>query len=339
MNDHESPAPAARPKNRAEKTEDLREVLEHLRARQQARANGDRPPSPGLRRKTTAVFFARPGRAGNEKEPANSWSESAGSDINCHVCGDKRMVTRNVPLDHPDFGRAFVCPACQGGPDLKRRQTANLAAYFRDHWLWNSAKLGQHTLDDFYFLDEDLAVGKGWSITAAQLWARGDLLTYDQLGMVEPTVAPFEPSPALVISGPSGLGKTCLASAAFVARVGQEGVGLPIEYNALMRAVLQQMDRPDGQPDAAVMIAARVPLLFIDDLGNTFLQGRETPGRQRWLFEIINHRYNERLPLIVTTNLTFEDLADQFDEKLAQRLLEYAVWIEMGGPSLRLKNR
>jgi DNA replication protein DnaC len=143
----------------------------------------------------------------------------------------------------------------------------------------------------------------------------------------------------MVISSPFSLGKTCLATAPFVAPVGDEGVGLPIEYNALMRAVLQQMDLPDGKPDAAVMLAASVPVLFIDDLGNTFLPGRETPGRQRWLFEILNHRYNERLPLIVTTNLAFEDLASQFDEKLAQRLLEYALWLDVSGPSLRLKGR
>jgi DNA replication protein DnaC len=227
------------------------------------------------------------------------------------------LVTKNVSIHHPDFGKAFPCPLCGGGAGVQARQRDKLRGYFGLSWLYGSRKLTQHTVTDFLELEDYLAVGKGKAIEAAYDWAHGH-------------GAPF-----IVLSGRPGVGKTCLASAAFLTRTGEAVHGLPIEYNAMMDVYLGMIDASGDNVALAVRAASRVPVLLLDDLGNTFVSGAETPGRQRWLFEVINYRYNQGMPSIVTTNLSADGLYRQFDEKLIDRLLERAAFVVMEGASLR----
>ena len=297
---------------------------------QMRNARRSRPPSSGRKiepRESTVNYEA-------ESHPASL----AQRPVTCEVCGDMGFITRNVPVGHPDFGQSFRCPACGGPPDLNRREQRQLARLFEMYWMHDSPKLHQFDLDAFIYLEDYMdgygAVGKGEAIKAAQHWAAGELLTYEMIPAPEPTATPFAPSHALLLYGSPGMGKTCLAAAAYAERLGDQ-LGLAIEYNMLMQALLAQI-RDDGDVNRAVAKVARVPLLFIDDLGNTFLEGVETAGRLRWLFEIVNYRYNYRLPTIITTNLDYGQMCDQFSVKLAERLLEWAVWIRMHGPSLRI---
>lgn len=80
-------------------------------------------------------------------------------------------------------------------------------------------------------------------------------------------------------------------------------------------------------------------LLVLDDVGAT------DPSRHttRVLFEIVNHRYNQTLPTILTTNYELHRLArfltplDETDgaERIIDRIRETAVCVTMGGQSLR----
>ena len=59
------------------------------------------------------------------------------------------------------------------------------------------------------------------------------------------------------------------------------------------------------------------PVLILDDLG----AHSSTPWAQEKLYQLINYRYNARLPTVITTNLRIEDL----DERLASRMLDQRV--------------
>jgi len=289
-----------------------------------------RPPSGGKKNKPSASpvdFETGP--------PPRSLADQRRV-VTCETCGDMGYVTHNVPVGHPDFGKSFRCPACGGPPDLHLREQRQLARLFEMYWMHDSPKLHQFNLDEFIFMDKALQDGKSTAIVAAQQWAAGDPIDYEMLGSPAPTAAGFAPSHALLLYGAPGMGKTCLAAAAYQDRLGEKA-GLAIEYNMLMQALLAQVrDGNDGNVDLALAKVARVPLLFLDDLGNTFLEGMETTGRLRWLFEIVNYRYNYRLPTIITTNLDYLRMCDQFSIKLAERLLEWAVWVNVHGPSLRI---
>jgi DNA replication protein DnaC len=59
------------------------------------------------------------------------------------------------------------------------------------------------------------------------------------------------------------------------------------------------------------------PVLVLDDLGTQ----APTPWAQEKLFQLINHRFNTRLPTVVTTNL----LPEQIDERLRTRLTDASI--------------
>jgi len=75
----------------------------------------------------------------------------------------------------------------------------------------------------------------------------------------------------------------------------------------------------DGSYDNWLESLKSVDLLVLDDLGTE----RATEWAAQALFQIVNHRYSKRLPLVVTTNLSVED-ARRMDARLVSRLLEGA---------------
>jgi len=72
-------------------------------------------------------------------------------------------------------------------------------------------------------------------------------------------------------------------------------------------------------------------LLFIDDLG------RETKSERlkRQYFEILNFRYVNNLPTLLTSNFHLDKLGDLLDGAIASRMQEWAI-IEFNGPDLRI---
>jgi DNA replication protein DnaC len=77
-------------------------------------------------------------------------------------------------------------------------------------------------------------------------------------------------------------------------------------------------------------------VLFIDDL----LKGKITESDINILYEIINYRYLERLPVIVSTEKVTNELLD-FDEAIGSRLLEmckgYVVTFSKDIPNYRMR--
>jgi DNA replication protein DnaC len=75
-------------------------------------------------------------------------------------------------------------------------------------------------------------------------------------------------------------------------------------------------------------------LLFIDDFG------RETRSERisRQYFELINNRYANNLPTIISTNLTIEMVGSNINEAIASRFQEWQT-IEFSGSDLRVQNK
>lgn len=74
-----------------------------------------------------------------------------------------------------------------------------------------------------------------------------------------------------------------------------------------------------------------VPLLILDDLGAETIS---TWARDR-LFEIINHRYNEERPVVITTNLQADDLKIALGERTCDRIREMCVFAPVTATSQR----
>ena len=133
-----------------------------------------------------------------------------------------------------------------------------------------------------------------------------------------PAPSPTPPTAGSLLSGASGCGKTHIA-AAIVNRLLERG------EPALFVVVPDLLDhlRSAYQPGADVgydELFERVrnaPVLVLDDLGTQ----AQTPWAQEKLFQLINHRFNTRLPTVVTTNL----LPEQLDDRLRTRLTDAGI--------------
>ncbi|MCD4686616.1 MAG: ATP-binding protein, partial [Anaerolineae bacterium] len=75
------------------------------------------------------------------------------------------------------------------------------------------------------------------------------------------------------------------------------------------------------------------PLLVLDDLGTE----SPTPWAQEKLFQLINHRYQQRLPMVITTNVNLA----QLDPRIRSRLMDHVLTqhINMTLPDFRQKNQ
>lgn len=75
-------------------------------------------------------------------------------------------------------------------------------------------------------------------------------------------------------------------------------------------------------------------ILFIDDFG------RETVSERvrRQYFELLNMRYANMLPTLISTNLNLEQIATQMNSAIASRFQEYQI-VEFNGPDLRSRKK
>ena len=204
----------------------------------------------------------------------------------CPVCKDAGWVRMEVPVGHPNFGRLIHCE-CRFSEQAEReretlRRLSNLDGFTR------------HTFEDF-----EPVPGTEEAFDVARAFAR-------------------DPDPEhrwLYLRGGVGVGKTHLAVATALEIRERNGS----VYFAVVPDLLDHL-RATFDPARGVAYDDRfnqirgAPLLVLDDLGTE----NTTPWAREKLYQIINHRYVERLLTIVTSNQSH----DKIDERILSRLLD-----------------
>lgn len=121
---------------------------------------------------------------------------------------------------------------------------------------------------------------------------------------------------SLMLCGQVGAGKTHLGTACSTKLI--DG-GTPVIYMGYREAVsalkTKVTDPSFYQMELHKYKTAQV--LFVDD----FLKGKITEADVNIVYEIVNHRYNNRLPFIISTEKGLDELT-RFDEAIASRLIE-----------------
>jgi DNA replication protein DnaC len=126
----------------------------------------------------------------------------------------------------------------------------------------------------------------------------------------------------IVILGERGVGKTWEAYA--IVRHLLVELGVPVHVVSAPDLVDKLRPNDDGQADTGIFYAT--PILVIDDLGAENLS--EWGAEQLW--RIADMRCNNRLPFIITSNLTKEQFRQRYDDRLVDRLVSESILIEVG---------
>lgn len=150
-----------------------------------------------------------------------------------------------------------------------------------------------------------------------------------------------EISRGLLIYGPVGSGKSyllgCIANEAIYQ-------GLEVRYlvySDLLEELRHTFSKKEKEMSSQEIIqkTQEVPLLLIDDLGTE----SSSDFTANTLYSIIDYRYREEKPLVITTNLEIDRLKDKFSlmgERISQRILEMCEYLPlMGEIRLQIKKR
>ena len=155
------------------------------------------------------------------------------------------------------------------------------------------------------------------------------------IGICRDYIAHFdEKHGSLLFYGKPGLGKTFLSGC--IAKELLDTCHSVIYFSAVQLFELfsktrsWQDDEETGQQNDAVREA---DLLIIDDLG-TESPNSYTLGR---FFSLINDRLQAGRATVVSTNLSLNDLADRYGERVASRMLSAYTLLPLSGDDLRIK--
>ena len=168
--------------------------------------------------------------------------------------------------------------------------------------------------------------GFDWSnVSFPDGWGREDMLSLSFMERAED----------LVFYGPTGRGKTHVATAVGMAAV---SAGHPVRFWQTAQLVLQLgKAKREGTLDRLLADVAKARLLVLDEFGYVPF---DVDGA-RLLYQVISESY-ERRSVIFTTNVEFSRWGTVFaDDKLAaaivDRVVHHGRLVEFGGPSHRLE--
>jgi DNA replication protein DnaC len=158
----------------------------------------------------------------------------------------------------------------------------------------------------------------------------------------------------LLLIGPSGVGKTHLAIAALVELLKRGITGLYYEFHDLLKEIQASYDPLSQTSELQVLDPVlKTDVLLLDDLG----AGKPSEWVRETVGHILNIRYSENRPSIITTNfldrdsatpevslpsgrkiaITEDSLSDRIGARVRSRLFEMCRIIEIKAPDYRVE--
>ena len=205
----------------------------------------------------------------------------------CPICKGAQWVRHNVPVGDPMFGRATPCECLQderARSNIRSLEHLSALDAFRNRTFENFDPKVRGAVEAYQTVREYARDPYGW----------------------------------LVLRGGVGCGKTHLAAAIANHAVKQL---IPVLF-AVVPDLLDHL-RATYAPTSVVQYdemfegVRSTQLLVLDDLGTE----SSTPWAQEKLYQLVNYRYNYRMPTVFTTNRRIDSLDDRIRSRLCDQAL------------------
>jgi DNA replication protein DnaC len=232
-------------------------------------------------------------RVSNEK--SNSFADAPASDLpgdpNCPHCHGMGYLRADVPIGHPDFGKLEICVCRRHG----------ITNTVREH-LFALSHLDE--LKDLTFDSFKSHGRKG----LGELQANSLEMACNQARHYAQKLEGW-----LLLQGGYGCGKTHLAAAVANYAVGMGVPTLFLTVPDLLDTLRFAYNSEDTSFEQRFDEIRNAKLLVLDDFGTQ----NATGWAQEKLFQIINYRYINKLPTVVTTNLALDEIEARIRSRLA----------------------
>lgn len=195
-----------------------------------------------------------------------------------------------MPIDDPNFGKLQVCTC--------RQQDVARASYTRLYDLSNLSAFKEMTFETFNLQGR---LGLGDDQVNSLRYAHNQSLHFSQ-----------SLKGWLLLTGGYGCGKTHLAAAVANVAVLRGVSTLFLTVPDLLDWLRYAYDSADTNFESRFEEIRNIPLLVLDDLGTQ----NATAWAQEKLFQIVNYRYVNRLPTVITTNQEMEELDGRVRSRL-----------------------
>ena len=234
-------------------------------------------------------------------------SSTSLGDPNCPHCGGAGYLRTDVPVGHPNFGRLEICVCRQR--DVSQQVRERLYSLSR--------------LDELQGLTFDTFQPRGRQ-GLGEMQASSLEIAFNQAYHYAKTLNGW-----LLLQGGFGCGKTHLAAA--IANYAVE-MGVPTLFLTvpdLLDMLRFSYDSDDTTFEQRFNEIRNASLLVLDDFGTQ----NATGWAQEKLFQIINYRYINKLPLVVTTNLSLDEIDARVRSRLSDR--ELVTDVRINAPDYR----
>lgn len=139
----------------------------------------------------------------------------------------------------------------------------------------------------------------------------------------------------LMLHGEPGAGKTHAASCIANELLAKGIPVICVSINKLLERIKETYNSYGKEGEETILRSlSNAELLILDDLG--------TEQKTEWglsrIYNIIDSRYRNELPIIVTTNIDITDLEEMYHKRSYDRLMEMCTPVKVDGESIRVKN-
>ena len=134
--------------------------------------------------------------------------------------------------------------------------------------------------------------------------------------------------PGISITGSVGSGKTHIAY-------------------CILKEYLYTNHKDNPEPSIFIVKLQTLKKLWLKDLSDGrnsefyLLDDVGTVKQNEWLtemlYDLIDYRYENNLPIIITSNLTADEITEKFDARITSRLIEMCYTLSVNGKDYRLK--